>query len=417
MYSRHAMRIDYLCLCVDTSIRTRYQCTDEEWDFLEEIIRLFRQIKSNEFGVRTFWTAVRFETKQELIDTIRDFESVTEDELSDLVTLWENSGTRKQKWYRIQIREDNGICMISINQTGLVLSKEETMEGTLKVSDAVKELLEWIHEVVCDTIDRLKKGSYNENSQKNLSYEHRFGILKRSDYDRIYPSSESGLSDGEKREFLRFAMKDQEKSEEEFWIPDLSASQFYTYCSLGYQENRYPGLQGLTPKEQYYIRADGRDDGLGEIEEDSQDAFRYWFRHRYRFGHPWEVCRGGNWTHISLSVAEDGEGFILYLSGESEMRWVETVRFYLALRRNEIPVVLLDLELLMARVEGTERMGVVPRCFDVKLEYQFTVFYPNEKLDSYIYLPFEEEEKKMMIKLAKWMPIKEVELSNDDEDV
>ena len=107
---------------------------------------------------------------------------------------------------------------------------------------------------------------------------------------------------------------------------------------MGYAENKYSGCD-KSPKEQYYLHADGRDDGLQDIDADSPEAFREWLHNRERFGgHPWEVCRGGNSTHIDLRVMEDDRGYFLYLVGDAWSRTIETVKFYLALTRANIPL-------------------------------------------------------------------------------
>ena len=99
----------------------------------------------------------------------------------------------------------------------------------------------------------------------------------------------------------------------------------YRFCSLGYQANQYD-VSGLSPKEQYKKYADGRDEGLGEIDPDSPAAFAEWYVGR-RGGHPWEVCRGGNSTHVSLYVVKDqSDGYYLEVAGSSLWRSVESAQ-------------------------------------------------------------------------------------------
>lgn len=64
-----------------------------------------------------------------------------------------------------------------------------------------------------------------------------------------------------------------------------------------YAANNYDG-QAFALKAQYYRHADGRDDGLKKIDPDSAEAFADWLENREKGGHPWEVCRGGNSTHV-----------------------------------------------------------------------------------------------------------------------
>ena len=48
---------------------------------------------------------------------------------------------------------------------------------------------------------------------------------------------------------------------------------------MGYVANNYEGLD-LSPRDQYFKHADGRDGGLGEIDPDSPEAFSDWYHNR-----------------------------------------------------------------------------------------------------------------------------------------
>ena len=75
-------------------------------------------------------------------------------------------------------------------------------------------------------------------------------------------------------------------------LKEMTANDFYGFCTAGYLANHYEGLEGKTPRQMYDAHADGRDEGLGEIDPDSPAAFHSWYHDRERRGgHPWEVCR------------------------------------------------------------------------------------------------------------------------------
>ena len=113
----------------------------------------------------------------------------------------------------------------------------------------------------------------------------------------------------------------------------------------------------MTAKELYRAHADGRDDRLLELDDSSAVAFSEWFNDkRLRIGHPWEVCRGGNSTHISLYVKCDDDGWWLVLAGDSYSRSVETIKFYLALVENGLPVFMQAGKELLAMVTGCSLM-------------------------------------------------------------
>lgn len=97
-------------------------------------------------------------------------------------------------------------------------------------------------------------------------------------------------------------------------LKEMAAGIFFECCRLDYQANQYEGIGKLSDKELYRKHADGRDEGLLILDEDSSIGFESWYFDKTRFGgHPWEVCRGGNSTHVSLYVMHDEEGWWLRL--------------------------------------------------------------------------------------------------------
>jgi hypothetical protein len=67
-----------------------------------------------------------------------------------------------------------------------------------------------------------------------------------------------------------------------------------------------------------YLRfADGRDEGSTELPANSADAFTKWYHSGRRGGHPCEVYRGGNTTHINLGATQRHEGWSVFLGGLS----------------------------------------------------------------------------------------------------
>ena len=171
-------------------------------------------------------------------------------------------------------------------------------------------------------------------------------------------------------------------------LPYMTANDFYNACSIGYKACGYKD-EGLSPVDQYYKHADGRDEGLSSrghgvssgpgIDPDSPDAWDSWFFDRNRFGgHPWEVCRGGSFSHLSLYVMHDrgelewkmqseklsqkkaeGHPAGYYYNVAGIHRIFEAVNFYTALRVAELPVILSGGKEIMARLDGTDYVGIV----------------------------------------------------------
>ena len=183
----------------------------------------------------------------------------------------------------------------------------------------------------------------------------------------------------------------------------MSANDYFRVCAIGYAANHYSdGDQ--TPREQYDLHADGRDGGLGEIDPDSPSAFLSWFTGQYD-GHPWEVVRGGNSTHISLYPQYREDGFTFLLDGSSVSRTIETVRFYLALRKAGLPVHIRDGTILADRLTGNEKIGIVPH--GIAPVYCESLF-PKERIISFMNLDCEKLDE--VILHCTWQPIPPVRL-------
>ena len=185
----------------------------------------------------------------------------------------------------------------------------------------------------------------------------------------------------------------------------MTAKLFFNCCRLGYEANNYDGTDKLSPKELYRTHADGRHDGLLDLKEDSADEFSAWYHNTMMVGHPWEVCRGGNSTHISLYAMYDEGGWWLSLAGSSYGRSVETVKFYLALAEQGLPVFLHDGHELDAMLNGHDYIGIVPEgIIPWYCDYLFT----GENMLSYMNLPWDDAEA--VIKAAIWYLMPDVKL-------
>ncbi|MCK5404557.1 MAG: hypothetical protein KAI75_04975, partial [Desulfobulbaceae bacterium] len=102
--------------------------------------------------------------------------------------------------------------------------------------------------------------------------------------------------------------------------------------------------------------------------ENSEQEFGDWVdgKHTLRRGggHPFEIKRGGNTTHIDLSVTRPyhshKEGFKVELRGESIGRMVETIKMFLALKKSNLPITIANPENIRKRLLAQDNIGIVP---------------------------------------------------------
>lgn len=155
-------------------------------------------------------------------------------------------------------------------------------------------------------------------------------------------------------------------------VETMTVARYFEYCRIAYLAGRRSDESidsTMTGREMYQRYADGRDDGLLEIDPDSEEEFAAWIdgvhpRHTCG-GHPWEIKRGGNTTHIDLSVFRPPygvkRGFVIQLRGESLSRMVETLRMFLALVEAKMPISIADPEGVRKRLLAQDNIGLVPR--------------------------------------------------------
>ena len=153
--------------------------------------------------------------------------------------------------------------------------------------------------------------------------------------------------------------------------PSLTAADYFEYCRIAYRAGKRRGEtipNSLSGRELYERYADGRHDGLLDLASDSPLEFADWIdgKHPQRGvgGHPWEIKRGGNTTHIDLDVSRPSpyqpEGFKVELQGESISRLAETIRMFLAIYKTGRPISIADPEGVRLRLLGQDNMGIVP---------------------------------------------------------
>ena len=380
----------------------------DTYTLIDTIINTMQQIKpaSENSDARVLWiTSDRGEFKdyiddEELAERLADGETVEEIEKE-----WHDFFPKPTQWYRLAVVHDkyNDYKTIIIdNKQVLEIDPEKKHEShPYKVQD----FAEWILDAVNRAIELLKSGQYMDIVREQLPYEQRTGTIIRKDLYDIFP-------DWREAEQAEFTADQIAEFKEYITAPkhdnrvDMSAFEFYSLCSVGYKECGYD-CDGLTPKELYYKYADGRDAGLRDINMHSTTAFYAWYenlRLGRTSGHPWEVIRGGNSTHVDLFVHYDDDGVSLTVCGDN--RCPEAVKFFIAIYRAGCPVELQNAELLSARINETEKIGIVPRR---TIPRYCSGYFPNEAIIDYMNLPFENTEA--VIKAAHWYDLDEIELN------
>lgn len=353
------------------------------------------------------------------ISDFGDYDEFKEEGIVDdhegFIEEWRSYYPEDRKWYAFSISSYQGNYYFSIGheksfQTGEPIQKKYF--GCLP-----DELLEWLTSKVRITIDQLRKDQviYNEYLEKNLPHSKRFGGILRRDLWEIFPEVEKMIrgdltdKDIELLEEIVLLSKGPPKK-----IDKMTAGYFYDLCRIGYMANKYDRVSkpGMSSKEMYRAMADGRDCGLDRIDVGSEEEFRYWYHHgAHCGGHPWEICSGGNSTHISLYVTEKDGKWELTLCGSSFVRVLETVKIALAFHAKDIPFKLHEAEEILRMITGSDYVGIVPE--HIFPRYCHSLFPKEDRIIDFMNLGWEETDR--IIEKALWYPLKGISLKNEGQ--
>ena len=92
----------------------------------------------------------------------------------------------------------------------------------------------------------------------------------------------------------------------------------------------------------------------------------------------------------------DEYGYYFRVAGKSYNRSIETIKFFLALKKANIPVFLSDAKELLSRVLATDRIGIVPYFI---MPFYCESCFPNDTILDFIHLDVDNKE---ILKYIDW---------------
>ncbi|MBI5245468.1 MAG: hypothetical protein HY922_17525 [Elusimicrobia bacterium] len=270
----------------------------------------------------------------------------------------------KRRWIRLHVTEYDGTYYFSGSDFDSFSCPGQSdigpdLDGRLSVW--AREIALWKQAVAHDPIEA------QALLFKKIPLRCRRGVIQRRNVRLLIPQwmpIASELSRNETKEILEILRKAPPEP-----LRSMTLKRFFEYCREAYQANpatfRKLGYRSSLSGKEYYRRyADGRDEGLLELDPESSKAFERWYRCRPQGGHPWEIYRGGNSTHIDMYVSKPAlrpEGWEVHLRASSSTRLVETCRIALALTKAGLPVHMDDAESYINRILDQDWVGIVPQ--------------------------------------------------------
>lgn len=400
-------RVEYRNInCCFSYDKASYEAIDQLFTFLH---RLEPTTKNNGWEL---W----LKAERGSIEDFGNFEDLRAegqiDDYEEFDSWWRSEFPDETEWFHFAAVEDTAIGYRAVFLGHRHVLEEDKRRERSYPHD-ISDFTCWLLEAVRDTIQAVESGIYQEQIERELPIQHRTGTVRRRDLWKVFPEWKEEffheISQQEVNEFLTSAVG--YPMEAGCRLTSMTANNFYHFCALGYLAMGYDGTD-KPEKEQYMLHADGRDEGLSEIDGDSPESFARWMEERPRGGHPWEVCRGGNSTHIDCIVHRDEHGYYLVVAGLAETRTIEAVRFFLALHRAGIPACIRNAQELKARLTGEERIGIVPE--GVISAYCHS-WFPGENIFDFINLPYERRE--VLAEYCQWQPIAAPRIKKESKDI
>lgn len=403
-----APQIHYFLELLSSSTLSPRNCTPETYEMLPELFSEVRKISPYyPNGVRKiFYRVDRGE-----IDNWMDFEDAVADGIvenqAEFEKLWKEEYPTEKIWFQFSFYENDDYKSISINNRTVIQDMKNREDSPFGV-DATP-LIRWLIGMVKNCINEIDHGEYNHVIAKDLPPGFKYGTITRKNLWKVCPQEKvdyfKNFSDSEVQEFQNLMAKTNEDLTPNHYLQKITVQDFLYCCQLGYRANQYSMADELSSRELYKKYADGRDCGLLEIQENSPEAFEDWLANHERGGHPWEICRGGNSTHISLYVCKSDQGFYFSVDGYSWTRSVESIKFYLAIRKAGFPIVIRCGKQLADRLNGTDEIGVVP---DGVFPGYCEAYFSDKRIIDYINLPHENRES--WSKYCEWVPEPELKI-------
>ena len=379
-YKFVAPNINKLLHCLGSNFINSSKPSKELSEAIDELfdsVKYIKPLKDNN-EIKTIWIRV---PRGDILD-FGDYKEALEDEevsnYDEYLQLWKEEYPDEFEWYHVIFSEYKNFKGVSVNNN-LIINAEMGLPS--EDNNYNDEITIWLIKLLIMAINEImifiKNNKYKELINKEVPYKHRKGVIKRKFLWEIDNKEKAdtfiGLSEETYKKFCNYIENGENSIERISRIENFTARDFFTACAIGYKACSYEGTD-LPIIDQYLKHADGRDEGLtgrrfdcgGDgINLDDSEAWNKWYNDRsHSGGHPWEVCRGGNSTHVSLYVSNynrnEMKGYYFVVSGKSFGRAVETVNFYVAIKESGYPIVIDDGDAILARLKATDYVGIVP---------------------------------------------------------
>jgi hypothetical protein len=381
---------------------------------------LLERIEPVQAGPDSIWS-LWITTARGRLEDFGDYEDYREagevESREEFEELWRYEYPDEVQWWRLGIVRYEGRLFFRLG--GKLEFDVDLESGKFSAIDVAQDdcrrLVLWLLDAIDGEVRCLLSDpqAYNRELERRLPLSRRFGRIRRRDLWEVSTQVDR-LDEELGAEDLELLGRIVREMDDAAAVKEMTLANYLSVCAICYQANAYRHLEpGMTPREMYRAMADNRDAGLLEILPDDPAAFARWYRERHLGGHPWEICRGGNRTHISLHVTPRDVGWQLRLAGFSTSRAVETARMAIALSERAVPFVLEQRQEMLRMLTGEDFLGIVPA--DVPLGYNRGDFPEEDRIYSFVHLYMIEDACGSLPDSIVWYPLKKLRIRNEEE--
>ena len=376
----NAFDVDYW---IDVLHRDGLTLDEQSQSALMDLFRLTEQMAPvGRDNRREFWITARRGTPEEY----RPYydEDASEEELA---TAMQEQYPLEEYWYKV-VTVHHMDCRrgeyfgVFLNNSCILTINDPNENGN---PYNAKEFNDWLLMETKGVLEKLRNGTYNAEVQEKLPTDYKYGVISRKDYWNIYPEDRDAYRSAFTQQQIKGFLQSKDEFVEDYMpphcLPHITARDFYEACALCYRaiglepkprcmfvdsDEEHQRYGGVTPKELYYMFADGRDDGMSKVPLDDATAFAEWLEQKGLYyeangHHPWEILPSYSTEDSGhLCVGKVSDSYYFSLSGSSKSRSKDTIRCFLALRAAGLPVRLHEGNKMQARLEETDMIGIVP---------------------------------------------------------
>ena len=324
----------------------------------------------------------------------------------------------REKWYWFELfffrryTDNKTYYLIYLNNRqmiSIVKNGDPRMDKVSAYPMDYTELVNYFSLAIDETLEMIKNGTYKAFMEKNFPYYRRQGIIKLKDYWKLYPKVEqyhkSLYKDIDVDDFINTVSNNfSEKSATRF--DSFTAKQYYDLCQIVFEAAGKKIDKEKTSKQNFYDFADGRTQGLKDIDENSPEEFEKWYKETEGFfDHTFEIFRGRSFYRGDLYIEKTQNGkYFLQFNATDFFTQIDIIKGFMALKKLGIICYMYYAELYVNRIKGESMLVLNSEDRD---NYGYSYAFGESYYDA---IHINKRNYKKLIPVAKWEELEIEEL-------